>query len=936
MFTHPSRLITTVIASTILFPIVLLSQVKIKEKVEIKPSAVAASIRSAASVAQSHDFFHPPLFVWDTIAHQPYLTLSSHVTVQGAVTFGLDADVVCGEQAQLVVYLTEYRQDAFAWKGRYSSGAGCGKFEDKQPFVGDFSQGGYPDVQMYLFDWQWADAARKMSGDDNTISYLFKDSLRQGIESTSPWVTVTGTAIATGSALPEAQFNHWELRDNQTDLTCNGSMPIRMYPTDGYDQPYAPVGISGSGAPVTVSVEGGGPYVFLRALGQEGTPLTTTLSDGCTLVFDADRGGFSGDTKVVIVTVSGGGASGSFPVTLHCNSGLDHFLVTATPTVLSQGMYSKLTVIAQDSRNHEVFFPDGPKFDVTLSLSSLTSFFWWFRWGPPPLGSLVVGDGSPPIQSVQVPYDTARAGRVSYFVESDILARANVDSMIVAIRAERVDDASKNGMTQVKVVKSVVESTCVLVAFDTSVVSVGGSTGLQFTRADGTGGFSADQLFKVIIVSGGGALVSSTDSGTVLASTKAPVRYVAPATIVGDSMVVGVSALAFSSGGGAPAGLQVSVDSILNGPAPKKMPKAATVQSLSKKAWEAQMEAIAKLLADSQCPMPAKAVVTSNKKRIPTSIKLNPDRTTLVPRDLLYLYVVLKDANGEIDATKNETDARIDFSVGSEFEKFGELHRTDTIGPPGMILTGVKYGPPAVLDCDKLAYDERFPLRVNVSASVSHNETINDVKTIEVVGSHTVGRYFNQGNTDWSTDTLDSYVLKKKGTQIDSVNDAGNLVYGTIQNAGCTMSCIAMVLKAFGCDVDPRKLNVWMKENPPSFASGNNGNIGDWIKILLEYPGSTVGPTMEVGRGLKWEGGTLVKPAPAYTAPLEYNLSLGYPSIVQIVNRHSDGRETAHWVLVTGKTLAGQYTILDPGDKAHVTLDPDSTPIYKYREIVRR
>ena len=151
-FTLPSRLITTVFALTILFPMVLLSQVKIKEKVEIKPSAAAASVRSAASVTQLHRFFNPPLFVWDTTAIRPYLTLASHVTVQGAVTF--DAQVICGAQAQLVVYLTEYRQDAFAWRGKYSSGAGCDKYDGQQPFVGDFSQGGYPDAQMYLFDWQ--------------------------------------------------------------------------------------------------------------------------------------------------------------------------------------------------------------------------------------------------------------------------------------------------------------------------------------------------------------------------------------------------------------------------------------------------------------------------------------------------------------------------------------------------------------------------------------------------------------------------------------------------------------------------------------------------------------------------------------------------------------------------------------------------------------
>jgi hypothetical protein len=492
---------------------------------------------------------------------------------------------------------------------------------------------------MYLFDWQWADALSKMSGDDYTLAYSFTDSLRQGIESTSPWVKVNGTATVTSSFLPAALFDHWEAHDYQTDLTCNNSMPVTISPIDGYGEGYAPVGISGSEAPITVRVDSGGPYVFLRGGGQEGNEVATTLSDGCSLVFDATRGGFSGATKVITVTVTGGGKSGSFPVTLHCNSGLDHFQVTAMPTVVSQGMYSKLTVIAQDALNNEVFFSEDQKFDVTLSLSSITSFFWMRFWGPPPYGSLVVGDGEPQILSVQVPYDAARAGSVSYFVQSDILTAAGVDPMTVAIRAEKVGDASKNGMTQVDVVKPI----CVHVAFDALTVKVGESTGLQFTKADGSGGFPSDQKFVVFIESGEGTLASSTESGLILGGTSAPVRYVAPATITGSSMVASVRAFTYSSGAGTPAGLQVSTVPILKGSTLKTISKAATTQSLGKKARDAQMAAIAKLLDESAC---ASAQVEVRKADLDHFL-VTPSPDTIAHGETSTLIVIALDGGGQ-------------------------------------------------------------------------------------------------------------------------------------------------------------------------------------------------------------------------------------------------------------------------------------------------
>lgn len=365
------------------------------------------------------------------------------MTVEGSITFG--AEIGCGQYAKVILGNHE-----IVAKGKTSAGWGCDPYDVPHPFVGDLSRASYPDVQMFTFDWQVGDGVRQpLSGDENSIRYSFSSYLRQGILPTSPPdVQVTATATATANYfLPAALFDHWHLSENNTELTCGGEMGVSMIPTDGYGEIYAPFGIWGSEAPVTVEVDSGGAYVFLRALGQEDRLVATTLADGCTLVFDPSRGGFSGDTKDVFVKVTGGGKTGTFVVTLRCDR-FDHLKVTAAPNVVSEGMTSTLTVIAQDANNQELTFAED--FDVTLTLYS-PDVFWSIRWGPPPFGSFVVDGGEPQLAQIVVPYSVARASRVKYFVESDILSTVARDSMAITIQAEKADDWTKSGSTEVKV-----------------------------------------------------------------------------------------------------------------------------------------------------------------------------------------------------------------------------------------------------------------------------------------------------------------------------------------------------------------------------------------------------------------------------------------------------------------------------------------------------
>ena len=890
MPTLPSRtLLKCVLLLAILLPLVSLSQVKIKEKVEIKPQTQTASKRGAASTTSLGRFFNPPFFVWDTLAHQPYLTLSANVTVQGTVTFGADID--CGQYAK--VYFGNYD---IVNRGKTSSGSGCTPYYNRQPFVGDLSRASYPDVQMFTFDWQTADGVRvPMSGDESSISYSFSSYLRQGILPTSPPdVQVTATATATGNYfVPLALFDHWELRDNQTVLACNGSMGIIMSPSDGYGEPYSPVGISGYEAPVIVRVDSGGPYVFLRALGKEDTVVATTLSDGCTLVFDSKRGGFSGDTKDVLVTVTGGGKSASFVVTLMCQS-YNHLEVTASPRVLAAVDTSTVRVVARDINNQEVNSADGHM--IMMSLSSPDVVLPPpSRWGPPqmpPLGNFVVQGGNPQPPPIIVAYSVAKSGDVKYVPDTAMFGSR--DSIKVIISAQDMSDMSKKASTDLKVVKNTV---CVHVAFDTSRVAPGGTTGLQFTKADGTGGFPADQLFDVLIVSGGGALVSSTDSGSVLIGTQAPVRYVAPAAIAGDSMVVGVSALAYSSGGGTPAGSQVSVAPVQNMSNLKKLSGVAATQSVNKKAREAQIAAIARLLEDNQCPLPAVLVVTSDL--------LDHFAVTVIPDSIRHDESAIIKIQGK-DKENNDIEPSADTKVHVTIPSDDVYANLVYEGAKAKSITEVPYADAKTGKVTIVADGEDpvnlGPQKITIGATKVGKESTAGSGTLKLKPS--IDKFCQNG--DWGGQPYDTY------KELDNKGDIRLPEHQmTIADVGCAQTCMAMILNAVGLNYNPSTLNQQMTADGYFTKNRkNNWNGGvDW-RAVTDYGNKYISGAIDpLGDDSNWRTKT-----PIDISQLDASLQSKSFVVVLVGNpsRNDPTKISSHWVLVTGKQN-GEYQILDPG-----------------------
>ncbi|MEK9136664.1 MAG: hypothetical protein AAB393_06030, partial [Bacteroidota bacterium] len=205
---------------------------------------------------------------------------------------------------------------------------------------------------------------------------------------------------------------------------------------------------------------------------------------------------------------------------------------------------------------------------------------------------------------ITVPYSVAKEAKVKYVADGDMLSW--LDSITVSIRVEKTADPNKFGSTDV-MVKNV---TCARVTFVPSKLAPGDTAALMFEKEDGSE-FAADQVFDVMIVGGGGnagTLQSASGSGTVLTGTLAPVSYIAPAAIDGDSLVIQVVAFAYGSGGATLSVAQTKVTPLL-----KKVPGHGSTQSLSKKAPDSVMVALGKMLASSEC-VPGQAVV---KKKCP-------------------------------------------------------------------------------------------------------------------------------------------------------------------------------------------------------------------------------------------------------------------------------------------------------------------------------
>jgi hypothetical protein len=164
--------------------------------------------------------------------------------------------------------------------------------------------------------------------------------------------------------------------------------------------------------------------------------------------------------------------------------------------------------------------------------------------------------------------------------------------------------------------------------------------------------------------------------------------------------------------------------------------------------------------------------------------------------------------------------------------------------------------------------------------------TINGSGGIPVPGEILISvPQFFQGDSRWGRDPL------------------GN-TSGTLGAEGCAVSSASMVLSHYGMDVDPGRLNKFLREN-----NGYEGRA--W---------------------LRWEGAALFTPGliekayedlPSY-ARIDWNLLHGNPVIVRV--RLPDG--ITHFVVIVGKQGL-DYLIRDPAGRGR----EDAGRVYPFRRL---
>ena len=297
------------------------------------------------------------------------------------------------------------------------------------------------------------------------------------------------------------------------------------------------------------------------------------------------------------------------------------------------------------------------------------------------------------------------------------------------------------------------------------------------------------------------------------------------------------------------------------------------------------------------------------KKQVPASFSLttNPNTNVVTHSNPITLTVTIFDKNRKRILPEN-CNVTINFIAGDpqghEGEGFAQLKDggTEGINLSSVPYSDAYYGLVSYV-ADMNSYLGIFPLRITLSARVVLNGSLSSKSTIvTLMGDNTIGKYFPQDDPAWVSTKYDH-------STVDSIG-----------NAGCLLIDFAMALTAFGINVDPNSLNSWMNQNPKRW----NGEQVMWAD-LSNYTGSTLYVMDEkYGLGIK---SNILPPVVSDFTQMDATLANRFPVFAEVYD--ADNNST-HWILITGKTSTGDYTILDPGSRERVTLGSSYKTIYEY------
>jgi hypothetical protein len=119
----------------------------------------------------------------------------------------------------------------------------------------------------------------------------------------------------------------------------------------------------------------------------------------------------------------------------------------------------------------------------------------------------------------------------------------------------------------------------------------------------------------------------------------------------------------------------------------------------------------------------------------------------------------------------------------------------------------------------------------------------------------------------------------------------------TIGQAGCCISCLAMILKFFGRDVNPKNLDEYLDSN-----SGYEGDVV-YFDVALKYKEGSE-------EKLSYKGNRV---ASGFTSILDDRIKNNIPTIARVKYGTSKSSGGDHFVVIIGKTADGKYIMNDPG-----------------------
>ncbi len=125
----------------------------------------------------------------------------------------------------------------------------------------------------------------------------------------------------------------------------------------------------------------------------------------------------------------------------------------------------------------------------------------------------------------------------------------------------------------------------------------------------------------------------------------------------------------------------------------------------------------------------------------------------------------------------------------------------------------------------------------------------------------------------------------------------------TIKRWGCAMTSAAMILRYYNHDIDPERLNLWLKNRPNGY-NREGGVVWPTISVFSKENTQKVNPDLPL-RKIEWQ-----RYQKHDNSIIDYQLSLNQPVILNV---------PGHFIVAKGKT-ENDYLVNDPGSNTFTLL----------------